>query len=102
MCDTEVFYDLFKVNHTRTQHSGSFVGICHRLDLINRYFVEHERKKDPCRPQLVEQEPSIVFVILPPVLRRLAEEPPVSNIFQSSICHRWFLLDQLSTPQISS
>ena len=100
MCDTEVFYDLFKVNHTRTQHSGSFVGICHGLDLIYRYVVEHARM-DPRRTQLVEQEPSIKFIILPPVLRRLAEEPRVSNIFHR-VCHRWYFLDQLSTPQMSS
>ena len=33
-CDTEVFYDLFELNHIRMRHSGGFVGICPGFDLV--------------------------------------------------------------------
>lgn len=37
--DTEVFYDRFDLNDTRTRHSDSFVDVCHGFDSVFDFFV---------------------------------------------------------------
>lgn len=98
--DTEEFQALFELKPIRRRYSGSFVGIFPGLDLVYKCFGE-QAPKHKWRTQLLEEEPSVVFMV------KNVEDDSLSGHTmldgrEGDEYHPWFYLDQWSTPLVFS